>query len=306
MNTPHDMKASFDLLKELIPFDAAQLLRVERGTRPQEVFRTGYSSNTAWALAHMFPLKYPGGFTQYASADAPLPPTISTSVIRSEFTSSKLFRDYLSEEGYAEGMTLELYSDVGPVGLAHFSSRAAYAFDGSPRTAALAVSGLLGQLITLAPTLESKPWPTSNDSGLEDELRSDPDFIQHLREFQRSPLAFAEHLWWVGDQLVEIGLTQPGRMEAQPADQESAGGLSRQELAVLSVLCCGVSDAEAADRLHLSIRTVQSHVSSLRRRLNATSRLEAVIIALGAGIYIPHPRWAPLRQIARGRPQRGS
>lgn len=298
-----DLKASFNLLQALIPFDAAQLLRVERGKRPQEIFRAGYSSNTAWALAHMFPLKYPGGFTQYASADAPLPPTISTSVIRGEFTSSRLFREYLSEEGYAEGMTLELYSTTEPVGIAHFSSCKACAFEGQPRKAALAVSGLLGQLVTLLSMPENKDWPASDESGLEEALLADQDFAQHLREFQRSPLAFVEHLWWVGDQLVEVGLTQPGRVEARPAGPESAGGLSRQELAVLSALCCGVADSEAATRLHLSIRTVQSHASSLRRRLNAASRLEAVVIALGAGIYIPHPRWAPLRQIARGRPR---
>lgn len=300
---PQDMKASFDLLRALIPFDAAQLLRVERGKRPQEVFRTGYSSNTAWALAHMFPLKYPGGFTQRTSADAPLPPTISTSAIRGEFTSSRLFREFLSEEGYAEGMTLELYSATEPVGIAHFSSREAYAFEGEPRKAALAVSGLLGQLVTLAFVPERKEWPASDQSGLEDELLADPDFRQHLHDFQRSPLAFVEHLWWVGNQLVEVGLTQPGRVQARPADPEITGGLSRQELAVLSVLCCGVADSEAAARLHLSIRTVQSHASSLRRRLNAASRLEAVVIALGAGIYVPHPRWAPLRQIARDRPR---
>lgn len=298
-----DMKASFDLLRTLIPFDAAQLLRVRRGERPGEVFRTGYSSNTAWALAHMFPMKRLGGFTQYASADAPLPPTISTSVIRGEFTSSRLFREYLSEEGYAEGMTLELYADTAPVGLAHFSSRSPHAFEGSPRKAALAVSGLLGQLITLLPVPESKQWPVSDESGLEEDLLADGDFVQHLQEFQRSPLTFVEHLWWVGDQLVEVGLTQPGRVEARPAGPRATSGLSRQELAVLSTLCCGVSDAEAAARLHLSIRTVQSHTSSLRRRLQAASRLEAVVIALGVGLYIPHPRWAPLRQIVRGTPQ---
>lgn len=300
----HDLKASFDLLKALIPFDAAQLLRVERGKRPRECFRTGYSSNTAWALAHMFPMKSPGVFTQYASADAPLPPTISTSMIRSEFTSSKLFREHLSEEGYAEGMTLELFSATEPVGLAHFSSRTAFAFEGAPRKAALAVSGLLGQLITLLPEPEMKEWPASDESGLEDLLLADPNFVVHLQEFQRSPLAFVEHLWWAGDQLVEVGLTQPGRVEARPAAEEAAGGLSRQELAVLSTLCCGVSDAEAAQRLNLSVRTVQSHVSSMRRRLQAGSRLEAVVIALGAGIYVPHPAWAPLREIARGRPVR--
>ena len=102
--------------------------------------------------------------------------------------------------------------------------------------------------------------------------------------------------------LVEVGITQPGQVDARPAFPEACAGLSRQELAVLSVLCCGVSDAEAAARLHLSVRTVQSHISSLRRRLQAANRLEAVIIALGAGMYVPDPVVAPLRQIVRGRP----
>ncbi|QDX76726.1 hypothetical protein AKL15_13920 [Corynebacterium glutamicum] len=82
---PRDFESAFSLLKDLIPFDAAQLLHLERGKRPQEVFRTGYSSNTAWALAHMFPEEYPVGFTNKASAEAPLPPPISTSTIRGEY-----------------------------------------------------------------------------------------------------------------------------------------------------------------------------------------------------------------------------
>ncbi len=297
-----ELQSAFDLLKPLIPFDAAQLLRVERGQRPRELFRVGYSSNTAWALAHMFPLKTSGGFTQHVSDDAPLPPTISTSGIRSGFTSSPLFREHLSEEGYAEGMTLELFCASAPIGLAHFSSREPRAFEGAPRRAALAVSGLLGQLIALMPDPGERQWPVSDDSGLEDDLLADDDFVRHLREFQRSPLAFVEHLWWVGDVLVEVGITQPGRVEARPAAADAVAGLSRQELAVLSTLCCGASDGEAARRLHLSVRTIQSHVSSMRRRLRAGSRLEAVVIALGAGLYVPHPGWAPLREIARGRP----
>jgi DNA-binding CsgD family transcriptional regulator len=296
-----DFEASFSLLKELIPFDAAQLLRLEQGKRPQEVFRTGYSSTTAWALAHMFPVKYPGGFTQLASADAPLPPTISTATIRGEFTRSELFRDYLNAEGYAEGMTLELYTDSGPIGMAHFSSRTPRSFEGNPRKAALAVSGLLGHLVDMVPESDSPAWPVTVDASLKEALEQDEEFREHVQGFQKSPLAFVEHLWWLDNQLVYVGLVQPGHAEVRVATAAETAGLTRQEIQVLSILCCGVSDAEIASRLHLSIRTVQSHVGSLRRKLGAESRLEAAIIALGAGIYVPHPRWAPLRQIARGR-----
>ena len=296
-----DFESAFSLLKDLIPFDAAQLLHLERGKPPQEVFRTGYSSNTAWALAHMFPEEYPVGFTHKASAEAPLPPTISTSTIRGEFTSSELFRNYLGAEGYAEGMTLELFAGAGPVGLAHFSSRTPYAFEGEPRNAALAVSGLLGHLVDMTPAGNYPEWPITVDKTLKDELEADEEFQEHLREFQQSPLSFIEHLWWLNDHLVYVGLTQPGSTEVRTLKASESAGLTRQEIQVLSVLCCGVSDAEIATRLHLSVRTVQSHVGSLRRKLLAESRLEAVVIALGAGIYVPHPKWAPLRRIARGR-----
>lgn len=297
-----DFESAFSLLKDLIPFDAAQLLRLEKGNRPQEVFRTGYSSNTAWALAHMFPVKYPGGFTQKASADAPLPPTISTSIIRGEFTRSELFRNYLGAEGYADGMTLELFAGLRPVGMAHFSSRTPYAFEGQPRKAALAVSGLLGHLVDMVPVSNSPEWPITVDETLKDELKADEDFQEHLRQFQQSPLAFIEHLWWLNNRLVYVGLAQPGSIEVRMADENEFAGLTRQEIQVLSVLCCGVSDVEIATRLHLSVRTVQSHVGSMRRKLSAESRLEAVVIALGTGIYAPHPKWAPLRMIVRGRP----
>lgn len=70
---PRDVKASFNLFKALIPFDAAQLLRVERGERPTEVFRTGYSSNIAWALAHMFPMKRPRGSPSTPGRIGPTP-----------------------------------------------------------------------------------------------------------------------------------------------------------------------------------------------------------------------------------------
>ena len=56
------MRTSINMLRELIPFDAVQLLRIETLGRPQEIFRQGYSSNTAWALAHMFPQKYPWAY----------------------------------------------------------------------------------------------------------------------------------------------------------------------------------------------------------------------------------------------------
>lgn len=305
-----DLGTSFELLRALIPFDAAQVLAIDGDpgvSRPVEIFRTGYSSNTAWALAHMFPRKETLGFTRYASADAPLPPTLSTSEVRGEFTSSRLFRDHLAQEGYADGMTLELFCGESPVGMAHFSGRDPRAFDGPPREAALAVSGLLGVLVA---EVRARYPGTGAAPGARREAQHDPDvgrrlaadeaFARHVDAFRTGPLAFVEHLWWVDGKAVTVEIVQPGQVTARPAPGGLTRGLTGQELQVLSALCCGASDADIAARLYLGVRTVQAYVSSLRTKLDAASRLEAVVIALGSGLYIPHPDTAPLHQIVRG------
>lgn len=294
-----DLDMSLHLLRPLIPYDGAQILRIGHGLKPVELCRTGYSANTAWALAHMFPVEDARRFTHEMSDDAPLPPTISTSSVGGDFTSSRLFREHLAKEGFEDGMSLVLYHGEGPVGMAHFSSRTARAFKGAPRQAALAVSGLFGSVVAMFPGSD-EPWRGDGRLDTEQRLLADPDFVRHLRDFCRSPLAFIGHLWEVDGSFVIVDVAQPGRIVARPVDAATLRGLTRQELQVLSALCCGATDSEIASRLHLSRRTVQSYLGSLRQKLGAASRLEAVVIALGAGLYVPHPDRAPLGQIIRG------
>ena len=56
-------------------------------------------------------------------------------------------------------------------------------------------------------------------------------------------------------------------------------GVSRREAEVLDALGDRLTNAEIASRLYLSGRTVESHVSSLLRKLGVTSRLELAEIA---------------------------
>lgn len=60
--------------------------------------------------------------------------------------------------------------------------------------------------------------------------------------------------------------------------------LSARERDVLTLLVDGRSRAQIADTLYLSINTVRSHVRSVLRKLDVHSSLEAVGIALRAGI----------------------
>ncbi len=54
------------------------------------------------------------------------------------------------------------------------------------------------------------------------------------------------------------------------------GGLTDREVDVLELLDEGLRNAEIAERLHLSEKTVGHHVSAILAKLEVSSRLEAV------------------------------
>jgi DNA-binding NarL/FixJ family response regulator len=60
--------------------------------------------------------------------------------------------------------------------------------------------------------------------------------------------------------------------------------LSTRQPEVLDLLAKGLSNKEMAHRMGLSIRTVDSHVAFLFKKLNVSSRTEAVLLAMRQGI----------------------
>jgi DNA-binding CsgD family transcriptional regulator/Tfp pilus assembly protein PilF len=72
-----------------------------------------------------------------------------------------------------------------------------------------------------------------------------------------------------------------------PSRQVCADGLTPRELAVLRLVAQGLSDAEVADRLFLSRRTVQSYLSTVYGKLGVNSRTAAVRQALDRGVLEP-------------------
>lgn len=78
------------------------------------------------------------------------------------------------------------------------------------------------------------------------------------------------------------GITLP-RGRGRSARQHAAG-LTARQAEVLDLLADGLSNAELADRLFLSRRTVENHVAAVMRKLNVAARDEAVEAARERGL----------------------
>jgi DNA-binding CsgD family transcriptional regulator len=76
----------------------------------------------------------------------------------------------------------------------------------------------------------------------------------------------------------------PAAPGAAPAPAVKSATLSPREQDVLALLCQGLTDPQIAEHLFLSPRTVESHVSSLLRKLDVTNRRDAVAAAVSLGL----------------------
>src|SRR5207248_3201759 len=67
--------------------------------------------------------------------------------------------------------------------------------------------------------------------------------------------------------------------------------VTRREREVLSALAERLTNAEIAEKLFISVRTVETHVSSLLRKVNVTSRRELAEVARRRLVAASEPRW---------------
>ncbi|MEZ4522409.1 MAG: LuxR C-terminal-related transcriptional regulator [Thermomicrobiales bacterium] len=97
-----------------------------------------------------------------------------------------------------------------------------------------------------------------------------------------------EQLAWVVHRCEsERASSEPPRwVEYEATLPASTGDLSVRELDVLELVATGRTDAEIADSLSISRRTVGAHISNMLNKTNASNRVELVIWALVNGVLM--------------------
>jgi DNA-binding CsgD family transcriptional regulator len=113
------------------------------------------------------------------------------------------------------------------------------------------------------------------DGGDEDALRQAIDELQTLRAHPAAAILMR--------QLRSRGVRGVPR-GPRPQTRENTAGLTARELEVLALVSEGLRNADIAQRLVVSVKTVDHHVSAVLRKLGVRSRGEAAAVAARLGL----------------------
>lgn len=123
-------------------------------------------------------------------------------------------------------------------------------------------------------------------------ITSQPEFSF----LDRARAAGAEGFWYKNASFEEIlsimdcvmagGTSYPTSAPILQLGDASSPLFSARELEVLRLVVAGQTDAEIAEMLHLSLRTVKGHIQSMREKTGFRNRTELAVRARAAGIVI--------------------
>lgn len=94
---------------------------------------------------------------------------------------------------------------------------------------------------------------------------------------------------WISPRLLTDVLRKLQGLPQVSGEQVLVETLSRREREVLSLMMAGMDRSEIARRLFLSANTVRTHTRNLMAKLGVHSSIEAVSLALRAGLRPPRP-----------------
>ncbi|MEJ7787714.1 MAG: response regulator transcription factor [Solirubrobacteraceae bacterium] len=129
-----------------------------------------------------------------------------------------------------------------------------------------------------------------NDDYVFDALRAGTSGFL-LKRARPDEVIRAIRLLAAGDSLLFLAAIRDLAARHAPADDRAGGldgaGLTDREADVLRLIAHGMSNAEIADRLVVSVETVKTHVAHVLSKLDARDRTQAVIHAYQTGFIAP-------------------
>ena len=95
-----------------------------------------------------------------------------------------------------------------------------------------------------------------------------------------------ENLVKIMDRTMEGESVYPDTTPSLQLGNISSIALTRRELEVLREVVAGESDADIAEKLHISLRTVKSHIQSMRNKTGFKNRTELAVRTRDCGLII--------------------
>ncbi|MEV1000970.1 response regulator transcription factor [Nonomuraea sp. NPDC050202] len=114
-----------------------------------------------------------------------------------------------------------------------------------------------------------------------------------LKDVSPEHLVAAVRLVRSGDALLAPTITRrlverfARRDDLRPALHRDLSDLTPRELDVLRLLATGLSNAELAGQLSLSVATVKTHIAAILSKLGLRDRVQAVVVAYETGLVSP-------------------
>jgi len=112
-----------------------------------------------------------------------------------------------------------------------------------------------------------------------------------LKDVTPEQLLASIRLVAAGDELLAPAITRRmirryARTRARP-DQGRLQSLTEREVEVVVLIASGMTNAEVAERLHLSPATVKTHVARTLAKLELRDRVQLVVLAYESGLVSP-------------------
>jgi DNA-binding NarL/FixJ family response regulator len=140
-----------------------------------------------------------------------------------------------------------------------------------PRAKALVLSAISGQKY-LAEAIEA------GAAGVMHKSTPMSDLVEAVRRLAAGEQLLSQQE--VIEALRYIGRERESHREAQALNEK----LTPREREVLQALAEGLSDKEIAQRLHVGVGTVHSHVANILSKLEVSSRLQVLVFAVRHGL----------------------